>query len=69
MRNRILNATALFHWAKNYCKETKIVFSSKEDHEETLKTLKSRFDTAVTIDGTAQYHAYIPLVDGRLKLN
>ncbi|KAI8114812.1 hypothetical protein CVS40_12869 [Lucilia cuprina] len=62
-QDRILYATALFHWAKNYCNETKIVFSSKEDHKETLKTLKSGFDAAVTIDGTAAYMLSIPLVD------
>ena len=67
-QNRILDATALFNWAKNYCKETEIVLSSKDDHEETLKTLKSRIDAAVTINGTAQYHAFIPIGDGRLKL-
>ena len=49
-------------------KETEIVLSSKDDHEETLKTLKSRIDAAVTINGTAQYHAFIPIGDGRLKL-
>ncbi|XP_017469505.1 PREDICTED: uncharacterized protein LOC108361408 [Rhagoletis zephyria] len=41
---------------------------SCHDHAETAISLKSRFDAAVTIDGTAQYHAFIPIGDGRLKL-
>ena len=36
-QDRSLDANALFHWANNYCKENKIVFSSKKDREENIR--------------------------------
>lgn len=66
--NRILDARALFQWAKSHSKKTEIFFSSKVEYEETAKKLKNRFNNAVTIKGTLQYHGIIPTGDGRLKL-
>ena len=34
----------------------------------TVKKQKSRFDAAVTIGGTLQYHAFIPTEDRKLQL-
>ena len=58
-KHHILTPQALFEWAKNNCKETEIVFSSKECYPIATEILKGQFDQAVTIPGTLQYHAFI----------
>lgn len=50
--NQSLDAEALFKWAKSNCKKTEILYSSKQEHEETAKGLKDKFEGAVTIKGT-----------------
>lgn len=64
----ILDPLTLFVWAKKYCRETEICFSSKQDHKKTAKKLKSGFDAAKTVTGTLQYHSFIPTADGILQL-
>lgn len=65
---RILDPKALYCWANEHCKETKIFFSSKESYNETANILKPRLDNAITIKGTLQYHAFVPSDDGRIIL-
>ncbi|KYN27624.1 hypothetical protein ALC57_02985 [Trachymyrmex cornetzi] len=66
--NHLLTPQTLFEWAKNNCKETTVIFSSKDDHKEASEFLKTRFENAVTIPGTLHYHAVIPSQDGKLHL-
>ena len=58
----------LYNWAKDYCKETKVFYSSKESYEETVFKLKPRLDKAKSIPGTLQYHAIIRIDESTLKL-
>ena len=67
-RNHILTPEDLFNWAKNYCKETKVFYSSKESYEKNVSELKLRLEDAKTVPGTLQYHAVIPIGECRLKL-
>jgi hypothetical protein len=60
-KNRILTAESLYEWAKNYCKETEVFYSSKDNYDKSVLELKPRLDTAKAIPGTLQYHAFIPL--------
>ena len=67
-KHHILTPHALFQWAKSNCKETEIFFSTKKNHALATELLKARFEKAVTIPGTLQYHAFIPTQDGKLQL-
>ena len=51
----ILNAEALYMWAKNNLKETTILYSSKTNHNKLNKILEPRFTLAKTIPGTLKY--------------
>ena len=66
--NHILTPEELYNWAKDYCKETKVFYSSKESYEETVLKLKPRLNKAKSIPGTLQYHAIIPIDQSTLKL-
>lgn len=71
--NRILTAENLYEWAKNYCKETKVFYNSKndnskDDYEKSVEKLKPRLDKAKSIPGTLQFHAFIPLNQNTFKL-
>ena len=65
-KHHILTPQYLFQWAKSNCKETKILFSSKESYAIATEILKGRFDQAVTIPDTLQYHAFISTQDRKL---
>ena len=65
-KHHILSPQALFQWAKSNFKETEIFFSSKESYARATEILKGRFDQAVTIPGTLQYHALISTRDRKL---
>lgn len=65
---RITDARAFYNWAKNNCKETTVLFSSKEEHLLSEKMFKPRFEQVTTIRGTLQYHSFIPLDNGSLKV-
>ena len=67
-KHHILNHQVLFQWAKSNCKETEIFFSSKESYAIATEILKGRFDQAVTIPGTLQYHAFIFTQDRKLLM-
>ena len=67
-KHHILTPQALFQWAKSNCKETEIFFSSKESYAIANEILKGRFDQAVTIPGTLQYHAFISTQDRKLSM-
>lgn len=59
----------LFNYGQKKCKETEIVFSGKNDVSVAdAKKITERFDNAVTIKGTMQYHAFIPTEDRRFQL-
>ena len=58
----------MYNWAKDYCKETKVFYSSKESYEETVLKLKPRLNKTKSIPGTLQYHAIIPIDESTLKL-
>ncbi|XP_043462733.1 uncharacterized protein LOC122498838 isoform X1 [Leptopilina heterotoma] len=66
--NQILNAPALYEWAKINLKDTVIFFSSKEDHVQMTQTLAERFKEAKTIPGTLEYHSFSPNGNGQLCL-
>ena len=55
--------SSYIQWGKSNCKETEIFFSSKESYAIDTEILKGRFDQAVTIPGTQQYHAFISTQD------
>ena len=65
-KNHILTPQALFQWVKSNCQETDIFFSSKESYPIATEILKGRFDQAVTIPGTLQYHAFISIQERKL---
>lgn len=44
------------------------MFKSKETHASTTDMLKSRFDNAVTIPGTLDYHSFVPQKDNSMQL-
>ena len=67
-KNHILKPEDLYNWAKAYCKETVVFYSSKESYEKTVVQLKPRLDQAKSIPGTLQYHAIIPIDGNRLML-
>ena len=66
--NHIWTPEELYNWAKHYCEETKVFYSSKESYEETVLKLKPRLNKAKSIPGTLQYHAIIPIDQSTLKL-
>ena len=66
--NHILTLEELYNWAKDYCKETKVFYSSKESYEETVLKLKPRLNKAKSVPGTLQYYAIIPIDESTLKL-
>lgn len=66
--NHILTPEELYNWAKDYCKETKVFYSSKSSYDNTVLKLKPRLDKAKCIPGTLQYHAVIPIDNNTLKL-
>ncbi|KAJ8678008.1 hypothetical protein QAD02_013795 [Eretmocerus hayati] len=66
-RNHILTRESLFKWAKRYCKETEVFSSGKETYELVREELQLRFETAQTIPGTLQFHAFMPTADVKLE--
>lgn len=65
---RILTPQDLYNWAKSYCKETTVFYSSKESYDKTTLELKPRLDAAKSIPGTLQLHAIIPIGESKLML-
>ena len=47
--NIILTPEELYNWAKDYCKEAKVFYSSKESYKETVLKLKPRLNRAKSI--------------------
>ena len=66
--HHILTPQDLFQWAKSNWKETEIFFSSKESYAIAAEILNGRFDQAVTIPDTLQYHAFISTQDRKLLM-
>ena len=66
--NHILTPKELYNWGKDYCKETEVLYSSKESYNETILKLKPRLNKVKSIPGTLQYHAIIPIDESTLKL-
>lgn len=59
--NQIVTPLQLHKWAKsNFSSKITFAFSTQEDYINSEIFLKDRFNKAVTIKGTQQYHAFIP---------
>ena len=67
-KHYILIRQDLFQWTKSNCKGSEIFVSSKESYAITTEILKGRFDQAVKIPGTLQYHAFIYTQDRKLLM-
>lgn len=50
----------LFEWAIENIANVEFAYSTQEDYVESECFLKNRFDQALSIKGTHQYHAFIP---------
>lgn len=50
----------LFEWAVENIAKIELAYSTQEDYVESECFLKNRFDQALAIKGTHQYHAFIP---------
>lgn len=59
--DQIQTPRQLFEWAVKTFTNIDFVYSSQEEYAESDLFLKSRFDQALTIKGTQQYHAFIPM--------
>lgn len=59
--NQILTPQQLFEWSVQNIKTVNFEFVKQEEYVETEKLLNDRFGRAVTIKGTQQFHAYLPV--------
>lgn len=64
--NQIQTPRQLFEWAVENITKVNFAYSTQEEYVESELFLKSRFDQAVTIKGTQQYHAFIPKTTSKL---
>lgn len=56
----------LYEWAKLSLKQTAIYCCSKDDIQYERMFWQPKFDSAVTISGIKQLHAFIPTTEGLL---
>lgn len=56
----ILTPDALYQWAKGHFKDLDVFYYTKQDHEDTQKRLKQRFDSAKAIPSIQKNHCFIP---------
>ena len=66
--NQILTPLQLYEWAVKNISGIHFTFSTQEDYVLSEIFLKDRFSEAVTIKGTQQYHAFIPVVSRPTKV-
>lgn len=59
--NQILTPIQLYEWAVENLSGINFAFSTQDEYVESETFLNDRFSQAVTIKGTQQYHAYIPV--------
>lgn len=57
----ITTAKALYEWACSFFKKISFEFCSQEEHDTHSEKMKSRYEKAVTIKNTRQYHHYKPV--------
>lgn len=58
--NQIQTPQDLFEWAVENIPKVDFAFSTQEDYAVSEMFLESRFEQALTIKGTQQFHAFIP---------
>ncbi|KYM93379.1 hypothetical protein ALC62_16021 [Cyphomyrmex costatus] len=63
----ILTPKDLYEWAHLTLKSMSFAFCTIQEHENEKTNLESRFKTAITIHGTRQFHAFIPLTTKRIQ--
>lgn len=66
--NQIQTAEDLFQWAVDNITKVDFTFSTQEDYAASEIFLKSRFEEALTIKGTQQLHAFIPINESTLSV-
>ena len=65
--NHITTPLSFFQWAEKSFKKVNFVFCSQNDHDLHEEKYKERFNRAVTIKNTRQFHYYEPLDDVSLQ--
>jgi hypothetical protein len=58
----------LFEWAVENITNVDFAYSTQEDYVESECFLKNRFDQALAIKGTHQYHAFIPKTTSKILI-
>lgn len=56
----------MYDWAKTHFNHICVEFYSKEEYESEEILLKERFNNAMTIEGTQQVHAVIPVLSSEV---
>lgn len=64
--NQIQTPRDLFEWAVDNITKVDFAYSTQEDYAASEMFLKSRFEEALTIKGTQQFHAFIPNTTSKL---
>lgn len=64
--NQIQTPRDLFEWAVDNISKVDFVYSTQEDYAASEMFLKIRFENALTIKGTQQFHAFIPDTTSKL---
>ena len=67
--NQILTSLEFYEWAVKNISGINFTFSTQEDYVLSEIFLKNRFSEALTIKGTQQYHAFIPVASNLTKLS
>ena len=66
MNDKHITTPSLFEWAKGLFKNISFGFCTQKEHEAHEKKLKSRFERAVTVKNTRQYHSFRPLKSSKI---
>ena len=67
--NQILTPYELYEWSVKNITGISFEFNTQEEHVLSEIFLKDRFSEALTIKGTQQYHAFIPVASSLNKLS
>ena len=56
---QVMTPRQLYEWSKDI-KNIDFIYSTKKEYEKELAFLKTRFEEAVTVKGTQEFHNYRP---------
>lgn len=57
---QIMTPRQLYEWSKDNIKNIDFIYSTEKEYEQELAFLKTRFEEAITVKGTQQFHNYRP---------